>query len=502
MNPPQIQWGAVGPALLIAVGAMVVLMLEVFLAPRRTFLDRPLTRSWLGSALALVSALFLGLAVLASWQSFVAGTSVVFDPAHPLVRLDRFANFAIAVLAFASLLSCLLSIGYLSELRVQHGEYYALLLIATAGMTLLVSAVDMVMVFLGIEIMSIPIYVLAGFDRRRLRSNESALKYFLVGSFASAILLYGMALLYGATGHTDFEGIRAGWDGGAFALLGLGMVLVGFTFKISAVPFHHWTPDVYEGAPTSVTAWMSVTVKLAAFAALLRVLTSAFPGAAEASLGPVLFVISTATMLVGNVMAVIQDNLKRLLAYSSVAHAGYLLIGLVTATPDAHAAVLFYLLAYAFTNLGAFAVIVALASRGQDTDRIEQYAGLAERRPGLAALMTLFMISLAGIPGTVGFMAKFHLFLAAVRGGQVVLTVIAVLASVVSVYYYLRVPVMMYMREPSEADVRRELSSGEAAVLALCAFAVVLLGILPNQPPYLEWIRALDWTRESVALLR
>jgi NADH-quinone oxidoreductase subunit N len=174
----------------------------------------------------------------------------------------------------------------------------------------------------------------------------------------------------------------------------------------------------------------------------------------------------------------------------------------VTATPDAHAAVLFYLLAYAFTNLGAFAVIVALASRGQDTDRIEQYAGLAERRPGLAALMTLFMVSLAGIPGTVGFMAKFHLFLAAVRGGQVVLTVVAVLASVVSVYYYLRVPVMMYMREPSEAAVRRDLSSGEAAVLALCAFAVVLLGILPNQPPYLEWIRALDWSRESVALLR
>ncbi len=502
MTPPAVQWGAVGPALLISVGAMVVLMLEVFLAPRRTFLDRPLTRSWLGSALALVASLFLGLAMLASWQAFASGSSVVFDPAHPLVRLDRLANFAIALIAFASLLSCLLSVGYLSELRIQNGEYYALLLIATAGMTLLVSAVDMVVVFLGIEIMSIPIYVLAGFDRRRLRSNESALKYFLVGSFASAILLYGMALLYGATGHTDFEGIRAGWDGGPLALLGLGLVLVGFTFKISAVPFHHWTPDVYEGAPTSITAYMSVTVKLAAFAALLRVVTGAFPAAADADLGPLLWTLAAATMVVGNVMAVIQDNLKRLLAYSSVAHAGYLLIGLVTATPDAHAALLFYLLAYVFTNLGAFAVIIVLASRGQDTDRIEQYAGLAERRPGLAALMTLFMLSLAGIPGTVGFMAKFHLFLAAVRGGQVVLTVLAVLTSVVSVYYYLRVPVMMYMREPSEAEVRRDLSSGEATVLAVCAFLVLLLGIVPNQPPYLEWIRALDWTRESVALLR
>jgi NADH-quinone oxidoreductase subunit N len=247
---------------------------------------------------------------------------------------------------------------------------------------------------------------------------------------------------------------------------------------------------------------MSVTVKLAAFAALLRVLTGAFPGAPETGLGPVLWVLAALTMVVGNVMAVIQDNLKRMLAYSSVAHAGYLLIAFVTATPDAHAALLFYLLAYLFTNLGAFAVIVALAHRGQDTDRIEQFAGLAARRPWLAALMTLFMLSLAGIPGSVGFIAKFHLFLAAVRGGEVVLTIVAVLASVVSVYYYLRVPVVMYMREPTEAGVRTELSSGEAAVLAVCAFAVLLLGILPNQPPYLSWIRALDWTRESVALLQ
>jgi NADH-quinone oxidoreductase subunit N len=502
MTPPEIHWGAVGPALLVAVGAMVVLMLEVFLAPRRTLLDRPLTRSWLGTTVALVASIFLGLATLATWQSFLAGTSVVFDPASPLVRLDRFANFVIALVAFASLLSCLLSVGYLSELRIQHGEYYALILIATAGMMLLVSATDMVMVFLGIEIMSIPIYVLAGFDRRRLRSNESALKYFLVGSFASALLLYGMALLYGATGHTSFEGIRAGWDGGPLALCGLGLVLVGFTFKISSVPFHQWTPDVYEGAPTTVTAWMSVTVKLAAFAALLRVLTSAFPGPAETGLGPALWAIAAATMVVGNVMAVIQDNVKRMLAYSSIAHAGYLMIALVTATPDAWGAMLFYLLAYLFTNLGAFAVIVALANRGQDTDRIEQFAGLAARRPGLAALMTLFMLSLAGIPGTVGFMAKFHLFLAAVRGGEVVLTIIAVLTSVVSVYFYLRLPVVMYMREPSEAEVRRDISSGEATVLAVCAFAVLLLGILPNQPPFLTWIRALDWTRESVALLQ
>jgi NADH-quinone oxidoreductase subunit N len=501
---PEIHWAAVAPALLVTIGAMVVLMLEVFLAPQKAVLDRPMTRSWLGAALAIVTVFFLLVGVAWTWNEFLAGTAVDFNPANPTVRLDRFANFTIAVLCFATLLSALLSVGYLAELRIQHGEYYALMLLATGGMMILVSAVDMMMLFLGLEIMSIPIYVLAGFDRRRLRSNESALKYFVVGSFASAILLYGMALIYGATGHTDFAGIRDAWQGGPLAMAGLGLILVGFAFKVSSVPFHQWTPDVYEGAPTSVTAYMSVTVKVAAFAALLRMLTGAFPAASSDGLEPLLWVLAAATMIVGNVMAVIQDNLKRLLAYSSIAHAGYLLIGLVTATPDAYGAMLFYLVAYVFTNLGAFGVIVALANRGQDTDRIDQLSGLAQRRPGLAALLTLFAISLAGIPGTVGFIAKFHLFRAAVWDGEVVLTVLAVLTSLVSVYYYLRIPVVMYMREPGANEIREDLSSGEATVLGLCALVVLLLGFFPNQPPIglFTWIRALDWTRESVALLQ
>ena len=261
------------------------------------------------------------------------------------------------------------------------------------------------------------------------------------------------------------------------------------------MPFHQWAPDVYEGAPTTVTAYMSVAVKVAAFAALLRVLTEAF-GPLHATLEPLLWVLAAATMIVGNVMAVIQDNVKRMLAYSSVAHAGYVLIGLVAGTPDAYGALVFYLLAYLFTNLGAFAVVVALAQRGREHDRIDDFTGLAERRPVLAALMTLFMLSLAGIPGTVGFMAKFQLFLAAVRSGHVVLTMVAVFASVISVYYYLRLPVVMYMREPAAAEgPRRELASGEFLVLAVCAAAVLLLGLLPN------WFHALDWTRQSVALL-
>jgi NADH-quinone oxidoreductase subunit N len=500
---PDLNLAAAMPLLLISVASLVVLLGEILLAGRETFLGRTVTREWLGSILAIVSALFLGAVVILCCQNFLVGSSLVFNPENPLIELDRFANFSIALVCGAALLSCLLSVAYLAELRINHGEYYALILLATAGMVLLVSAVDLVSVFLGIELMSIPIYVLAGFDRRKLRSNESALKYFLVGSFASALLLYGMALLYGATGHTDFTGIRVGFDvGDPLAMIGLGLVMVGFTFKISSVPFHQWTPDVYEGAPTSVTAFMSVTVKVAAFAAMVRIVVGAFDPAAE-RLSEMLWVLSVATMVLGNVMAVIQDNVKRMLAYSSIAHAGYLLIGFVAATEQSYAALMFYLVVYVFMNLGAFGVIVALANRGQDSDRIGDFSGLAESRPGLAALMTLFMVALAGIPGTGGFMAKFTLFAAAVEAGCVNITIIAVLASLVSVFYYLRVPVAMYMREPGEEKPRQELSSGEWAVLAVCAAAVLVLGVFPNNEPgdFLSWLRALDWSRESVALL-
>jgi NADH-quinone oxidoreductase subunit N len=369
-------------------------------------------------------------------------------------------------------------------------------------MILLVSAVDLITVFLGIEAMSIPIYVLAGFDRRHLRSNESALKYFLVGSFASAIMLYGMALLYGATGSTHFAAIRAALDPNSpLAMGGLGLVLVGFTFKISSVPFHQWTPDVYEGAPTSVTAYMSVTVKAAAFAALLRIVAEAFVPAA-APLEGVLWALAALTMVVGNVMAVIQDNVKRLLAYSSVAHAGYLLVGFVAATPRAASAVLFYLLVYVFMNLGAFGVVVALAHRGRDAERMDDFAGLARTRPGLAALMTLFMVSLAGIPGTAGFIAKFQLFAAAVEADHVPLVILAVLASLVSIYYYLRLPVLMYMREPGAVAPRGRVDLGEGVALALCAFGVLALGLFPGGADSgpLAWLPpALDWVRLAVA---
>ncbi len=498
---PDLDLRAALPLILISIGAFAVLLAELFLKAGAS--DQPERRaSFVSAVLCAISVVTLGAIVASSAAAFAEGGSVVFNPERPFVRLDRFANFAIALVAFGSLLSCLLSYYYLRELRIQYGEYYALLLLATSGMILLVAAVDLIAVFLGIELLSIPIYVLAGFDRRKLRSNESSIKYFLVGSFASAILLYGMALLYGATGSTDFAAIRRALDPSqTLAAIGLALVVVGFTFKISAVPFHQWAPDVYEGAPTPVTAFMSVTVKVAAFAGLMRVVVFAFSGGGE-GLADVLWWLAALTMIVGNVMAVIQDNVKRLLAYSSVAHAGFVLMGLVAGTQAGYSAMLFYLLGYVFSNLGAFGVVIALAHRGRDADRVEDFAGLARTRPALAALMTLFLISLAGIPGTVGFAGKLQVFLAAVREGHVGLTIIAVLTSLVSVYYYLRIPVAMYMREPGAEAPRLRLHSAEGLVLGVCAVGVVLLGLFFSQGPWpFGWVHALDWTRESAAVL-
>ena len=398
---------------------------------------------------------------------------------------------SIALVGFGALLSVWMSITYLPALHINHGEYYALLLLSVAGMFVLVSSVDLMTVFLGVELTSIPIYALAGFNRRKLRSNESALKYFLLGAFTSAILLYGMALLYGATGHTDFQGIsREFARGGALSLAGLALVVAGLSFKIAAVPFHQWTPDVYEGAPTSVTAFMSVTVKTAAFVVLLRFLVLALPELGD-RIAILLQVLAALTMIVGNVMAIIQTNVKRLLAYSSIAHAGYILVAFATGTAEAWTAVLFYLFVYLFMTLGAFCVVIALAQGGRECEEVDDFSGLATRRPALAALMTLFLLSLAGIPGTAGFMAKFHLVVAAVNADQIVLVLILVATSVVSLFYYLKVPIAMYMREPM-AEPAAETSSSEIVVLAVCAAAILYFALFSQSDPFGTGIQALD----------
>ena len=499
---PDLNLSVLLPIILVAIGSMTILMGEVLLSRADTVLGREVTESFIGTVLAGTAIFFFALTLWASGVAFAGGGVQVFNPDNPMYQLDPFSSFVTAVLALSALLSCALSIAYLSELRINHGEYYALIMLSASGMMLMVAAVDLIAVFLGLELMSIPIYVLAGFDRRKLRSNESALKYFLIGSFASAILLYGMALLYGVSGGTSFEALRAGFDAdNPMALVGLGLVVVGFAFKISMVPFHQWTPDVYEGAPSAVTAYMSVTVKVAAFATLIRLLAMAF-GPLEESLETIFWVLSALTIVVGNIMAIIQENVKRMLAYSSIAHAGYLMIGLVTGTIEGYSAMIFYLIAYTFMNLGAFGVVVALANRGNDCERIASFAGLARTRPGLAAVMALFMLSLAGIPGTAGFLGKFKIFMAAVNSGDIWLLIIGVLMSVVSVYYYLRIPVLMYMREPEDESHRTEIATGEGAVLVVCALAVLALGLFPNRVPTLLFgdLDVLDWANRSVGM--
>jgi NADH-quinone oxidoreductase subunit N len=501
---PEIDIAVLAPVGFVGIGSMAVLLGEVLLSRRSRLLGRPVSDSWVGTVLGFTAMAFLALAFLVACQAFSAGAARPFEPAHPMFQLDRFSALATALVALGALLSCGLAISYLDELRINHGEYYALVLLSTCGMMLMVCAVDLIAVFLGLELMSIPIYVLAGFDRRKLRSNESALKYFLIGSFASAILLYGMALLYGAAGSTSFAALRGGLDAASpLAIAGVGLVVVGFAFKVSSVPFHQWTPDVYEGAPSAVTAFMSVTVKATAFAALLRLVGLGL-GPLDPTLRDVVWMLAVLTMVVGNLMAVIQDNVKRLLAYSSIAHAGYLLIGVVVGTVESYQAVLFYLIVYTFMNLGAFGVVVALAHHGQDCERIDSFAGLGRTRPALAALMLLFMFALAGIPPTAGFFAKFALFMSAVNAGEVWLAIVGVLMSVVSVYYYLRIPVLMYMREPGAEAPRMEISSFEIVVLAVCAFAVLFLGIFPSGGfalPIVGQLHVADWARDSARLL-
>ncbi len=477
---------ALGPMLAVGVGAILLPIAEVLLARKRTFLSRPLTRERRGTFLAVGSLLCLVIALIVSFNGFV-GPVRVFNMSNPMIVMDRVSHFLNIVVLLGAAMTVLVSVKYLADIRTNHGEYYALVMSSVLGMMFLTSATDLILLFLALELMSIPLYVLSGFQRESLRSNESALKYFLVGSFASAILLYGMALLYGATGSVSLAEIGARFDPeSAIDMLGAALVLVGLGFKISSVPFHQWAPDVYEGAPTTVTGFMATTVKVAAFGALLRVLTLALEPASDVVYGA-LWVIAVLTMTVGNLMAIIQQNIKRMLAYSSIAHAGYVLVGLIVGTIEGYAAVLFYLLVYTFMTLGAFTVVAILAKGGEDRDRIDDLAGLGATRPLMAAAMAISMFALAGIPPTAGFMGKFQLFRAAIERGTetgdtslFVLAILGVLNSAVSLAYYLRVPLVMYFREP-DAKLTPDLPGFfERFVLLTCLAAIVLLGVVPG----------------------
>ena len=409
---------------------------------------------------------------------------------HELVRMDNLSNFFSLIFLASGLLTLFLSDGFVRREKIAAGEYYTLLLICLCGMLFMASANDLMTVFLGIELMSIPVYVLAGMLKSEPKSPEAALKYLLLGAFASAFLLFGIALVYGAAGTTCLPGLlekmtSAGLTSSPMFLAGAGLLLVGMGFKVSLVPFHMWTPDVYEGAPTSITAFMSAAVKAAGFSILIRVIVLSMHPLAV-SWSEIFWWLAVATMVLGNVVALVQENIKRMLAYSSIAHAGYVLVALTPGTAIGVKAALIYLFIYYLMNLGAFGVIIALSRKGDRGVEIQDYAGIARNHPVYGLVMAIFMFSLAGVPPTGGFIGKFYAFSAAVQAGYVWLAVIGVLMSAVSAYFYLRVLVVMYMHEPQE-DVRREsfaalpgANLGIYLSIFVCAISVLLLGVWPK----------------------
>ena len=392
-----------------------------------------------------------------------------------------YANFFGALFCCVSFFTVILSRNYFERQKYHRGEFYILLLFATIGMMLIASANDLIIVFLGIELMSVCLYVLAGFIRTKERANEAALKYFLLGAFATGFLLYGIALIYGAVGTTNLAMIRnvfAVVSINILFVIGAGLLLIGLAFKAAAVPFHMWAPDVYEGAPTPVTAFMSTGAKAAAFAAFITLFIRTFDFIGG-QVNELLAVLAAASMILGNVVAIAQANVKRMLAYSSIAHAGYMLAGIATGTLDGQVGVMFYLAAYAVMNLGAFAIINLVEQEGDQNLLLDDYAGLSYSQPLLAVLMAIFMFALAGVPPFSGFFGKYYIFLAAIRAKMVWLAIIGVLTSLVSAYYYLRLVVLMFFRE-GRTNIETSPSRIVVTKIVVSAFLVLLLGLFPS----------------------
>src|SRR5262245_36285693 len=432
---PVIGLRIIGPAAVLAVTGFVLMLLD--LLPPRGRREHLAFVGLGGVVIALIATILL-------WGSDTTGF-------QGMAILDNLALFGTLVIGYATGLVLLESIDYIKRRSVESGEFYILVLFAAAGMVIMAGANDLIVVFLGLETMSLALYVLAGFFRTEIQAGEASMKYFLLGAFASGFFLYGIALIYGATGSTNLDKIGAAVRAGAakepLLLIGFALLLVGFGFKISAVPFHMWAADVYQGAPTSVTAFIATGSKAAAFAALVRVLLSALPGA-PVDWAPLMWALAALSMTIGNVVAIAQQDLKRMLAYSSIAHGGYMLIGVVAGGSLGYGAVLFYMLVYTFTTVGAFGVLLLLERAGGESIDVRALSGMSARHPLLALVLSVFLLSLIGIPPTAGFVGKFYLFGGAVQAGYVWLAVVGVLNSAVAAYYYLRVIVYMYMREP------------------------------------------------------
>jgi len=457
---------ALAPLLTIVFGALLVLILEAFIQKEN--------KNYLG----YISLLFLIVCAVFCVRSWNANYSY-FDG---VLHLDQLALLLTFLFLIATAFVMLTGMKYISLQNANFGEFYALLLLALSGMMIMVSTVNFLVIFLGLEVLSVSSYALAGLKRKDEKSAESAIKYFLMGSFASAFLVFGLALLYGASREIAIPEIVAYFsssaEGQVIALVGLGMVIVGFAFKIALVPFHMWTPDVYEGAPTPVTAFFSVGPKSVGFAVLLRLFASYWNGGFRSDIiHGLLWTIAVLTMLLGNLIALRQKNVKRMLAYSSIAHAGYILVAILARDS---AGLVFYLASYLFMNIGAFSALMALSKKDKEYLELDDFSGIGFQYPWIGATFAVFLFSLAGFPPTAGFLAKFYVFSAAVRQGLVPLVIIGVLASLISVFYYLRVIVYMYMRQPErELDIVME-NPALFLVLFLCLYGVLQLGIFPG----------------------
>ncbi len=463
------------PESFLSLWAMGILLIDVYLKGSRSVPSSP----WIPR----LTLLGVVLAALAN------GWLLTLEEATSIgvVPLDGFRVFVNFILLLAAALFVPISNRYLDETNLRLGEIYVLMLLATVGMMVFAGSRDLMVIFIGLELMSVPVYVLTGANRRDLRSGEGAIKYFLLGAFSSAFFLFGIALVYGGTGSTNLtlisnsigvEGITAS----PLVLIGTALLAVGFGFKVAAVPFHMWTPDAYEGAPSPITGFMAGAVKAAAFAAFIRVFLTAFPGLYD-SWDALAIWLAVITMVAANLIALVQGNVKRMLAYSSIAHAGYLIVAIAAANVTGAGSFLFYLVVYTLMTMGAFAVVIAVARRGEERLDLDAYSGIAWQRPFLGVVMTIFLLSLAGFPFTGGFIGKVFILRAAVEQGLVLLAVVLVLASLISYFYYLRVAWYMWFRDPTtsaESD-RITLAPGMKVALAIAATGVVLLGVFPGQ---------------------
>ena len=477
MTPPGTDYMRILPELVLSIFGMLIMVVD-------PLLDDESSHQSLGT-IALIGTL----AALAStfWMARYPGTAF-----WNMVRVDGFSVFFHVLVIAIAAVAILSSFEYLKVQRIRAGEYYGLVLFGTVGMCLMSSAIELVLIFIALEISSISTYILAGFRRRDAASSESSLKYFLLGSFATAFFLYGVALMFGATGSTNIDAISAALRSGnvpVLAYVATALMFVGLGFKVASVPFHIWTPDVYEGAPAPVVGLMSTGPKAAAFAVLLRIMSEAnAPGRFW-----LIWVSAALTMTLGNLGALVQNNVKRLLAYSSIAHAGYLLVAFAAQPELGTSAAMFYSAAYAAMNVGAFAVVSHFANAGEKYVTLEDYAGLGRKSPVLAATFTFFLMSLIGIPITGGFFAKFYVLSAALKSGLVWLAIILVLNSGVGAYYYLRIIVMMYMREPRGAVPVTPVPAAAALAITVCVLLTLYLGVLPG--------RVLDYATDSARQL-